>query len=119
MSERGEINGYRCDTCGEHTYIVHVDDGVTPMFLGCRKSGSAEGGCQGQGVSLMYPPPPIPPYVLASVEWEWYEPDLGELPRLDALSGELDHVQRGGLLLRRLTNEGRLLLRGEAVSDGE
>lgn len=28
-SKRGDVNGYQCDTCGSHTYVVHVDDGVT------------------------------------------------------------------------------------------
>lgn len=99
MSARGEINGYRCDTCGRHTYIVHVD-GQEPEANRCK----------GQGISLMYPPPPIPAHVVAAVRWEWYEPDLEELPRLDPLSGELEHVERGGLLLRPLTDAGRRAL---------
>ncbi len=35
MSATAEVNGWTCDTCGETTYCVHVDDGVTPMFLAC------------------------------------------------------------------------------------
>jgi hypothetical protein len=109
VSARGLINGYCCDTCGRHTYIVHVDDGVTPMFLVCRVDGQEPEAnpCKGMGTSIMYPPPPIPSHVVAAVRWEWYEPDLEELGRLDPISGELEHVERGGLLLRPLTDVGR------------
>lgn len=55
-SKRGEINGWLCDHCGQHTYCVPVHDGVTPMFLSCRTTA----GCLGTGTSLMYPVPPIP-----------------------------------------------------------
>jgi hypothetical protein len=47
-SRRGEINGWTCDQCGETTYVVHVADGVTPMFLACRAEGvePAEAKCK-------------------------------------------------------------------------
>jgi hypothetical protein len=113
-SRRGEINGWTCDYCGQTTYCVHVDDGVTPMFLACRAEGVEpnEAKCKGMGRSLMYPPAPPPPHVLAAVRWEWYEPDRFERARLDPISGELEHVEKGGLLLRSLTDAGRELIGG-------
>lgn len=97
----GEINGWVCKDCGEVTYAVHVDEGVTPMFLGCCASAT----CNGQGVSLMYPSPPAPDYVIAAVRWEWYRPSLQWARRKGPAM--LDHVRRGGLAFRGLTNAGR------------
>lgn len=104
MNTRGEVNGWRCDRCGHHTYCVHVDDGVTPMFLGCR----ATAGCKGTGISIMYPPPPIPQHVLEAVEWEWFKPSDKAVRRMD--SAMRDHIEKGGLELRRLTDAGRAVL---------
>lgn len=121
-SSRGEINGWACDKCGEVTYCVHVDDGVTPMFLACRATG-AVGACGGTGTSLMYPPPPVPDHALAAVRWEWYKPDPPKR-RFDTDTGkfftppdsltpaERQHVEQGGLLLRELTDAGRAALKG-------
>lgn len=108
MSERGEVNGWRCDNCARTMYAIHVHDGVTPMFLGCRQTVA----CHGMGVSLMYPPPPVPPPVLGEIKWEWYRPDDAERNRLDPQSS--DHVEKGGLLLRDLTDEGRRLIEAHA-----
>jgi hypothetical protein len=102
VSSRGEINGWRCDVCGQHTYCVHVDDGVTPMFLGCR-AGTV--GCKGTGVSLMYPSPPYPQHVLDAVAWEWFRPSRRATRRMEA--GMRDHIEKGGLELRPLTDAGR------------
>ena len=99
MSKRGEINGWKCDKCGRVTYGVHVDDGVTPMFLACRETP----GCDGTGTSLMYPPPPIPAHVIENVEWEWYRP-RGH--RYGLRPAEADHVKKGGLLLRPISDAG-------------
>jgi hypothetical protein len=115
VSRRKEINGWRCKECGAVTYAVHVDDGVTPMFLACRASGSVEEGCHGQGVSLMYPVPPAPAHVVEAVGWEWYQPTGRELRNLDA--NMRDHVERGGLMLRPLTDDGRGLLEARGVPD--
>ena len=121
MSKRGEINGWTCDKCGEITYVIHVADGVTPMFLACRASGDL-GHCSGMGTSLMYPAPPVPPHVLAAVGWEWYLPeppkrrfdiDTGKFftPPDTLTPAERQHVEQGGLLLRELTDEGREVLK--------
>lgn len=122
MSARGEINGWTCETCGKTTYCIHVDDGVTPMFLACRASGRL-GDCDGTGRSMMYPAPPVPDHVVAAVRWEWYkpesprrrfDPDTGKLytPPDSLTAAEREHVDRGGLLLRELTDAGRAVLPG-------
>jgi hypothetical protein len=111
MSKRGEINGWRCELCERHTYCVHVDDGVTPMFLKCRATAE----CLGTGVSLMYPKPPIPEHVREAVAWEWFKPSPVEM---EALPGALRyHIVHGGLHLRPLTDAGRNAL-AAALSEG-
>jgi hypothetical protein len=119
MTAAGHVNGYWCRDCGGTTYVIHVHEGVTPMFLACRaQGGTAEGLMCGQMArSLMYPweqpigsdqQLPIPPAITNMVAWEWYIPDQPELVGLD---GETrDHVERGGLLLRELTAAGRTVL---------
>jgi hypothetical protein len=89
----GRHNAYRCDDCGHFTVVVHVDTGVTPMFLACR----ATEGCKGQGVSLGYPEGPIPKSMLPA-RWEWYRPTSDD-PILNH-PGMREHVERGGLALR-------------------
>jgi hypothetical protein len=121
--EPGTINGYRCDralsapedSCGLHTYVVHVDGGVTPMFLACRAEGvdPSEAKCKGRAVSLMYPSQPPPEWVVDEVKWEWFRPTSAEFNALDEASRE--HVQKGGVLLRPLTDAGRQAIR-EAVA---
>ncbi|HEU4975273.1 MAG TPA: hypothetical protein VFT50_09305 [Baekduia sp.] len=107
------INGWTCDACGQTTYVVHVDEGVTPMFLACRAEGvdPREATCKGMGQSLMYPRTAPPPHVLAAVAWEWYQPDAAELRALRQFEPQTaEHVERGGLLLRKLTDAGRASL---------
>lgn len=117
----GRINGWECrrslhrpddPDCGRITYAIHVHDGVTPMFLACRASGHEpdhpDNPCTGIGVSLMYPTAAPPKHVLDAVAWEWYSPDDAERVKLDR--GSLEHVLKGGLLLRPLTDAGRELL---------
>lgn len=107
MSAPGDINGWRCDACGEITYCVHVSEGVTPMFLACRAEGvdPSQAKCKGRGVSLMYPRRPAPPHVLQAVAWEWFRPTGKAYKKLDA--GMREHVDMGGLDLRPLTAAGR------------
>jgi len=118
MSERGEINGYRCDKCGKTTMTIHIDDGVTPMFLACRAGGLEPGPatCGGQGTSMMYPSGPLPPAYKADLlryGWEWFKPDVISLRRESVAMQE--HVLRGGLMLRRLTDAGRELVTEQAL----
>lgn len=105
-------NAYYCETCIRYTVTIDRDEGVTPMFLACRASGhepdDPANPCKGQSTSMMYPAEPWPsdhPDLAdgAPPTWEWYAPDSAERKRLprDA-QGMLDHVERGGLLLRRI-----------------
>lgn len=105
MSKRGEVNGWVCQRCGQGTYAIHVDDGVTPMFLACR----ATDNCGGRGTSLMYPPDP-PSHVLQAVAWEWYMPDKAE-QRAIVDPNLLEHISKGGLRFRELTEAGRTVLK--------
>jgi hypothetical protein len=109
MSRASKINGWRCKRCGRHTYAVHVDDGVTPMFLACR----AVGVCKGTAVSLMYPAPPAPEQIVEEVAWEWYKPTPRATRRLDRETRE--YVEKGGLILRELTDAGREALKAKGV----
>ena len=95
------LNAYRCDDCGRYTVTIDRDEGVTPMFLGCRADGT-EGGCKGRAVSLGYPKGPRPSWAVPA--WEWYKPGPIEMR---GMSPEMrDHVQRGGLALRRIEPPG-------------
>lgn len=90
------INGYICtsDDCKRVTITVDVDDGVTPFMIRCP-------GCKSTAVSCMYPTSgPVPPVESATLEW--YKPDEKEMRRMHPAN--LDHVRRGGLLLRKRTD---------------
>jgi hypothetical protein len=58
MERAGGRNAYYCPECRGLTLTINVDDGVTPMFLACRRAGldPGENPCQGHAASLMYPP---------------------------------------------------------------
>jgi hypothetical protein len=101
VSATGEVNGWACEDCGQTTYCIHVDDGVTPFYLGCR----ATEGCEGMAKSMFYPSGPVPDYALDKLAFEWYMPDAEERAGLKPEVRE--HVEKGGLLLRELTDAGR------------
>lgn len=99
MSFKGRKNIYRCPDCGGETITIDVDDGTTPMFLACRASGDI-GQCRGRAVSSMYEvDPDVEP------KWEWYRPSLTNAWRKGP--EVLDHVERGGLLLRPISLDSR------------
>ncbi len=91
-----KINAYVCKECKGLTVTIEKVEGITPMFLGCRASGK-EYDCNSMAVSMMYPPASIV-IKLPKPKWEWYKPD--SLKRLDVETA--DHVQKGGLLLRKI-----------------
>jgi hypothetical protein len=92
------INVYVCQECHGNTVTVDVDVGVTPFFLGCKKLG-----CNGMAQSSFYPKGPKPAHI-PNPDWEWYKPTLKQAKRKESkYPGTLDHVQRGGLLLRQRT----------------
>lgn len=92
------INAYHCQKCGRNTVTIDVDPGVTPMFLGCRRTE----GCTGSAVSSGYPEAKPPQHVLDHLDWEWALPTGFEYARLDAAMR--DHVDQGGLVLRPRTD---------------
>lgn len=99
--EPGAVNAWKCEACGRLTVAVHVDEGVTPMFLACRRTE----GCETLAVSAGYPDLPLPDHILDLVAWEWYRPEGRAYRRLSP--GMQDHIDRGGLDLRPLTDAGR------------
>lgn len=90
----GARNAYLCRVCERYTVVVHVDAGVTPMFLGCRASGIAPGepgSCPGTASSTNYQPEPWPEAdrggrPIPEATWEWYAADEAERLGLESLS---------------------------------
>lgn len=90
MEKKGMINYYTCETCGKSIVTVNAADGVTPAFIGCRF------GCDAMMHSHWYH---VPQHTnpLTKNQYEWYKPE-----DLTALRPEeREHVELGGLLLRR------------------
>lgn len=122
----GRKNLYVCDTCRGVIATIDVDEGTTPAFLACRADGTEEfdreDKCKGMMQSQWYPPEPWGNTYVAKVagevhfggkvdmhtfevdvpdiEWEWYRPSLRFARRQNP--GVLEHVQQGGLLLRKM-----------------
>lgn len=84
----GRVNIYVCDACREHIVTRDVDVGVTPFMVSCRCTRA----CQGKMVSSMYRV--FDQNMLEG--FQWYRPE----PHQALTHPELDHVSRGGLLLR-------------------
>ena len=81
------INQYTCSTCGGTITTIDRNVGTTPMMLVCR----ATEGCYGSMHSHMYTVDQN-----LTPDHEWYKP--AKLPK-----GEMrEHVQMGGLLIRRI-----------------
>lgn len=100
MGFQGRFNVYTCPD-GHQTVTLDVDDGVTPMFLGCRHDGT-ETACNLMAESACYPDGPMPESLREAYEefgWEWYRPSMKWARRQGPEM--LDHVERGGLVLRR------------------
>lgn len=87
-------NAYTCPVCHLNTVTIDVDPGVTPMFLGCRRTP----GCTGMATSAGYPAGPPPEELLKHLDWEWSTPTEREFRKLSHETK--DHVERGGLVLR-------------------
>lgn len=79
-------NAYVCENCTSYIVTVDREPGVTPFMVIC-------GNCEMQATSKFYR---VHSDLIAT--HEWYRPDT-----LDGLSPwELDHVEKGGLLLRKI-----------------
>lgn len=86
------VNAYNCEVCKANTVTIDVDPGVTPMFLGCRRTPN----CKGTAVSSGYPDLEPPPHIMAGLQWEWTLPEPDEKLK----PGEREWIDDGGLLLR-------------------
>lgn len=81
-------NVYACDN-GHHNLSMDLDEGVTPMFLMCRRDG-----CGARSVSSGYPAGD-PPEHLFPVRVIWRKATKGEMKRERRKGGE--HFALGGL----------------------
>lgn len=106
----GSINAWVCDRCAAPTVSVDIEDGVTPMFLACR----ATPGCKGRAISRGYPKGEPPAEIIDALAWEWYRPTPKQARRMGADMAE--HVAKGGLDLRPLTDAGRAAYSGRETS---
>lgn len=89
MEEKGKINKYICEVCGESIVTVNRDDGVTPMYLACRVNQDGMSVSQWYHVSQDLTP-----------TYEWYKPEPDEYLTLDA--DTIEHLKLGGLLIRKI-----------------
>lgn len=110
-AQSGRKNAYYCEVCGGYVCTVDRDEGVTPMFLACRAKGDdPRNRCWGTSKSMMYPAEPWPEKdgfgtaIPTEPTWEWYAPGTDEANALDR--GAFEHVQKGGLLLRKIGRPG-------------
>jgi len=94
QSNPGVKNIYTCGTCGGHIVTQDLTDGVTPFMINCQ----ATVGCSGRMTSSMYRV--FDPQDKLRPSHEWYTPSAAEIvkPHL------MDHVSRGGLLLRSVNH---------------
>lgn len=126
MIIKEKLNLYLCEH-GCHNITVDVDEGVTPFMIRCNFTGrkdrplnpakSKNGRCVGMARSCFYPqilpdgaPYPVPTH-------EWYKPlsldkinYFNEGGKVLALTeAEKEHVENGGLLLRKRTDKKPIL----------
>lgn len=95
----GHENVYTCQVCGKMFTTVDRDDGVTPFMVGHIQF-DHKTFCNGPCYSAFYPKGPRPSHIPAPSH-EWYKPDAEEYKKLDKYMRR-DHVDKGGLLLRKL-----------------
>lgn len=96
MESTGKKNVYICEKCKRKTITVNLADGVTPFMIQCRADGmAAVKVCDGMAQSSFYMVDQSLP-----ADWGWYKPSPDQIEKMSA--PERDHVQRGGLKLRRL-----------------
>lgn len=91
VEKKGMINRYTCRNCGRQIVTVNQDAGVTPMFIDCRYD------CDR---ALMSSAGYKTPQHISDGEFfifDWYRPVI-----FDGLDpATVQHVQLGGLILRR------------------
>lgn len=90
---KGSINVYTCKKCGHQTITIDREEGVTPFIIGCDS-------CKGESYSSFYRcSQGLTP------THEWFKPTIEELKILyegRMLDGMIDHVEQGGLDLRKI-----------------
>lgn len=90
------VNCYKCNSfkCGHITKTRDIAAGVTPMFFEC-------GMCGGQTTSTMYKD--IAPDQEATFVWD--RPTLAETMKFRKKPGLLNHILKGGLVVRKLPEQ--------------
>lgn len=85
----GKLNIYTCQKCREHIVTQDLEPGVTPFSLPCRATPHCKGWMQ-SSMYRVFDQSMKPAFV-------WYRP-----PATQRLTkGEAEHVNKGGLLLRK------------------
>ena len=112
VEKQFEKNAYECDKCHGEIVTVNLDEGVTPFMVRCRAKWPNS--CYGMMTSKFYRISQSSPAM-----WGWYRPDATELERLESTApGIKDHVEGGGLLLRKLDGAERETYGGVRVRRG-
>ena len=114
------LNIYMCEH-GCHNVTVDIARGVTPFMMKCKREGdkkrpldprkSKNGVCIGTAQSCMYPKELVPGSHYPIPKHEWYRPTLEEFNKLD--DSVKEHVEKGGLLLRKRTEATPVLHKDE------
>lgn len=97
QDDRYKYNVYVCER-GHQNLSCDIDEGVTPMFLMCRRGVPA---CGAQSESSMYPSGRIP-FNLFPVKVVWRHPTKEEM-RIARRDGYADHYEKGGLHMEWIT----------------
>lgn len=95
MTLIGKKNRYTCRECGGHIITIDRDAGTSPAFIKCR----ASSGCPGMMITSMYDIEQTLP-----ARYEWYRPGSFEVDTITNV-GVLQHLAKGGLLLREAVSE--------------
>lgn len=96
QQSRNRINVYIC-AYGHQTVTLDADEGVTPFIIGCdRRNCGLDARSSFYHDSLQDREP----------THEWYTPSEAEQRKLDRWTRE--HVQKGGLILRRIEGKAAL-----------
>lgn len=124
-----KVNGYACDTCGQAVVTIDKHPGVTPAFVSHGQFGVE---CEGTTTSSWYR---VRQELGVYATHEWYRPSADELLDYHALAagptpvghaaasewamagGTVDHVMRGGLLLRKIPDGSDTIV--EALARGK
>lgn len=90
-----KINNYVCTVCGVITKTVDINKGVTPFIARCKV-------CREEARSTFYKD--LVPEENPTTEF--YRPDLKETIKLRDKPSQLEHVLMGGLLTRKIEDNG-------------